>query len=407
MDMTRHCKGKRKQQGLVLVLVTVAMLSFVIMAALAIDVTHQVVNRTKLQNAVDAAALAAAMVADATHNTTTATSAAKTTLTSMHSASGNSELDIDSATFSIDYSNDPLTFPDGSFDDTGDIYVRVSVDNLSLSEFFMQALGLSKVVSASAVAGPSSSLSQICNLVPMSVCASSGANGFTAGDLYMLKAASTNQTTMGPGNYQLLDFGSGASTIRTALAGNYQGCIGVGENVQTKPGNNIGPVGQGLNTRFDVYSGGGLNDSDYPSDVYVKEPATLASADNNGNITYNDTSGSGGSSWGYSDYLAALPDCTGESECRISSGGQYNRRVIKVPIVDCSSSSGGTSSVTVTSIGCFFLLQKAPTNNSSKEGVFGEYIEDCSVVAGSSGNTPGNQGAYKIILYKDPYSGGA
>ncbi|POF53666.1 pilus assembly protein TadG-related protein, partial [Vibrio vulnificus] len=66
MDMTRHGKGKHKQQGLVLVLVTVAMLSFVIMAALAIDVTHQVVNRTKLQNAVDAAALAAAMVADAT-----------------------------------------------------------------------------------------------------------------------------------------------------------------------------------------------------------------------------------------------------------------------------------------------------------------------------------------------------
>ncbi|PUZ91599.1 pilus assembly protein, partial [Vibrio vulnificus] len=131
MDMTRHCKGKRKQQGLVLVLVTVAMLSFVIMAALAIDVTHQVVNRTKLQNAVDAAALAAAMVADATHDTPTATAAAKTTLNSMHSASGNSELDIDSATFSIDYSNDPLTFPDSSFNSDEDIYVRISIDDLS------------------------------------------------------------------------------------------------------------------------------------------------------------------------------------------------------------------------------------------------------------------------------------
>ncbi|MGL0946429.1 pilus assembly protein TadG-related protein [Vibrio vulnificus] len=407
MDMTRHSKGKRKQQGLVLVLVTVAMLSFVIMAALAIDVTHQVVNRTKLQNAVDAAALAAAMVADATHNTTTATSAAKTTLTSMHSASGNSELDIDSATFSIDYSNDPLTFPDSSFDDTGDIYVRVSVDDLSLSEFFMQALGMSKEVSAAAVAGPSSSLEQVCNLVPMSVCASSGANGFNPGDLYMLKAASTGQTPMGPGNYQLLDFGSGASTIRKALAGDFQGCVSVGETVQTKPGNNVGPVGQGINTRFGVYSGGGLNDSDYPSDVYVKEPSTLATVDNSGNITYSDTSGSGGSAWGYDDYLAALPDCTGDSACRLSSGGQYDRRVIKVPIVDCSASSGGTTSVTVTAIGCFFLLQQAPTNNSSKEGVFGEYLQDCSVTAGSGGTTPGNQGAYKIIMYKDPNGGGA
>ncbi|MCX9564300.1 pilus assembly protein, partial [Vibrio cholerae] len=217
MDITQHRNGRRKQQGLVLVLVTAAMVSLVILAAIAIDVTHQVVNRTKLQNAVDAAALAAAMVADATHDTATATDVAKSTLTSMHNASGNSELDVDSANFGIAYSNDPLLFPDGSFDATGDIYVRVSVADLSLTEFFMQALGMAKQVSAAAVAGPSSSINTIGNVVPIGVCKGSesgGIYGYHSSDVYALKVGDSSMTAMGSGNYNLLDFGSGADTVR-------------------------------------------------------------------------------------------------------------------------------------------------------------------------------------------------
>ncbi|POB66268.1 pilus assembly protein, partial [Vibrio vulnificus] len=378
MDMTRHCKGKHKQQGLVLVLVTVAMLSFVIMAALAIDVTHQVVNRTKLQNAVDAAALAAAMVADATHNTTTATSAAKTTLTSMHSASGNSELDIDSATFSIDYSNDPLTFPDSSFDDTGDIYVRVSVDDLSLSEFFMQALGMSKEVSASAVAGPSSDINTISNVVPIGVCKgdeTGGIYGYNAGEVYVLKVGDSSLSSMGAGNYHLLDFGSGADTVREALGGGYDGTVQIGGSINTQTGVAAGPVGQGANTRLGIYQGG-VSSSDYPPDYITDLPDTPATLDSDGNVVY-DYAGD----LTYAEYKAKTEACIADSssgDCE--SGGQPWRRVLPIPMVDCSGSSGGTTTYTVVEVGCFFLLQTVPTNNSGiGQVVFGEFVDSCVV----------------------------
>ncbi|EPF9307150.1 pilus assembly protein TadG-related protein [Vibrio vulnificus] len=404
MDMTRHCKGKHKQQGLVLVLVTVAMLSFVIMAALAIDVTHQVVNRTKLQNAVDAAALAAAMVADATHNTTTATSAAKTTLTSMHSASGNSEMDIDSATFSIDYSNDPLTFPDSSFDDTGDIYVRVSVDDLSLSEFFMQALGMSKEVSASAVAGPSSDINTISNVVPIGVCKgdeTGGIYGYNAGEVYVLKVGDSSLSSMGAGNYHLLDFGSGADTVREALGGGYDGTVQIGGSINTQTGVAAGPVGQGANTRLGIYQGG-VSSSDYPPDYITDLPDTPATLDSDGNVVY-DYAGD----LTYAEYKAKTEACIADSssgDCE--SGGQPWRRVLPIPMVDCSGSSGGTTTYTVVEVGCFFLLQRVPTNNSGiGQVVFGEFVDSCVVENGSIGNTPGNQGAYKIVIYEDPNNG--
>ncbi|ENM5747643.1 pilus assembly protein [Vibrio mimicus] len=406
MDITQHRNGRRKQQGLVLVLVTAAMVSLVILAAIAIDVTHQVVNRTKLQNAVDAAALAAAMVADATHDTATATDVAKSTLTSMHNASGNSELDVDSANFGIAYSNDPLLFPDGSFDATGDIYVRVSVADLSLTEFFMQALGMAKQVSAAAVAGPSSSINTIGNVVPIGVCKGSesgGIYGYHSNDVYALKVGDSSMTAMGSGNYNLLDFGSGADTVREALGGGYEGTVEIGGDIDTQTGVATGPVGQGINTRLGIYQGG-VSSSDYPPDYVTELPATPATLDSSGHVVYdyaNDLT--------YAKYKADTEACIADSssgDCE--SGGQPWRRVLPIPIVDCTGKSGGSTTYKVVEVGCFFLLQKVPTSNSGGgQIVFGEFIDSCLVENGSIGNTPEDQGAYKIILYKDPNSGGA
>ncbi|XAW89987.1 pilus assembly protein TadG-related protein [Vibrio sp. CDRSL-10 TSBA] len=55
-------KGSQRQQGVVVVIVTIALLAMLGAAALAIDINHAFMNRTKLQNGVDAAALAAAVV---------------------------------------------------------------------------------------------------------------------------------------------------------------------------------------------------------------------------------------------------------------------------------------------------------------------------------------------------------
>ncbi|MGC9458433.1 pilus assembly protein, partial [Vibrio genomosp. F10] len=289
-------------------------------------------------------------------------------LNNVAGASGNSEMDFSSATILVDFSNDPALFPDGSYTSADDTFVRVSVAGYSLDDFFIQIFGHDKIVSASAVAGPSPPEVLLANIVPVAVCEGedAGTNGYNTGEIYALKLASQNDSAMGAGNYQLLDFGSGANTVRQALAGGFEESININNPVTTKPGNTIGPVGQGLNTRFGVYGGGGVSAADHPSDVYVREPAKPASMDNSGVITYDDTSGSGGSAWGYADYSAALPDCTGDSDCRIAQGGQYKRRILPIPIVDCAGADGGTNSFDIKSIGCFFLLQQAPTSNGSK-----------------------------------------
>ncbi|MGF1741204.1 Tad domain-containing protein [Vibrio profundum] len=399
-----HSQGRRysvsKQQGLVLVLVTAAMLSLVGMAAFSVDINHALMNRTRLQNSVDAAALAAAVVTSNGGSTGDATTVVNTTLTGMAGATGNTEMDFSAANISVQFSNDPDTFPDGSFNADNDTFVRVSVTNYELTDYFIQLFGVDKIIVSSAVAGPSANLLVVCNLVPMAVCAGpdGGTSGYDAGSLYALKSSKPGDSSMGPGNFQLLDFGSGASTIRKSLAGDFTGCVTIGDTVTTKPGNNVGPVGQGLNTRFDEYSGGGLSADDYPSDIYVKEPDSPAVLENDGTITYTDT-------WGYEDYLDEAPGCDGDADCRIATGGQENRRIMQVPIVNCDSASGGTTTLDVEAIGCFFLLQQAPTSNGSKQPVFGEYVEECFVPNGSFGSGGGTgEGPFRVVLYDDPLS---
>ena len=64
------------------------------------------------------------------------------------------------------------------------------------------------------------------------------------------------------------------------MAGGGSVCRNVGENVQTKPGNTVGPASQGLNTRFGIYNGP-VSASDYPPD--------LVTTSSNPAITYDDS----------------------------------------------------------------------------------------------------------------------
>lgn len=396
--------NQAKQKGMTLVLVTAAMLALIGVAALSIDVNHAMLNKTRLQNSVDAAALAAAIVLDNGGTATQAEAAAKSTLMNVASASGNTEMDFTGAQVTIQFSNDPAIFPFSGFDPDKDSYTRVSVSSFQLENFFAHIFEIDKDLASTAVAGPGPSNTLITNVVPMAVCEGedTGTNGYDQGSIYALKLADQSQSEMGSGNYQLLDFGSGANTVRAALAGGFEGAVDITEPVTTKPGNTIGPVGQGLNTRFDEYSGGGVSSTDYPPDVYVKEPVKAAKLDADGNVDYTDTSGDGGQPWSYEDYLAALPDCTGDSACRLNSGGEEYRRILVVPVVDCSGSNGGTSTFNVTALACFFMLQKAPTTNRGKEAVFGEFIQDCTVTGGVPGQNSNNDGPYRIVLYRDP-----
>ncbi|WP_213865686.1 pilus assembly protein TadG-related protein, partial [Vibrio crassostreae] len=374
----RVSQSPKKQQGLVAVMITAALLVFLAVSALAIDINHMVVNKTRLQNAVDSAALAAATILDNSKDKDAVDAEVGTALNAMAASTGNQEIDFSTASIGIDYSNDPQDFTgSATFGANDDVYVRVRVDALEMDEFFIQLFGLEKVVSASAVAGPSSGLAYN-NVVPIGVCIGDGTSdndvnedgyhdetgeeitnvfGYEVGTVHALKVGDSSLSEMGNGNYHLLDFGSGGNTIKEGLGGSYDQPVKIGEDITTKPGGTVGPTGDGLNTRFGDY-GGGLSASDYPSDYVTTEPTNEITIDaNTGEITFDD-------SYDYAQYKLDTNACIASGGAGCASNGVAWRRILPIPMVDCSGKSGGSTDFTVNKIGCFFLLQKAPTNNS-------------------------------------------
>ncbi|MFA0143266.1 TadE/TadG family type IV pilus assembly protein [Vibrio kanaloae] len=416
----RVSRSPKKQQGLVAILVTAALLVFLAVSALAVDINHMIVNKTRLQNAVDSATLAAATILDSSKDKDAVDAEVVTALNTMAASTGNHEIDFTTASINIDYSNDPQDFTGtATFGANDDVYVRVRVDSLDMDEFFIQLFGLDKEVSASAVAGPSSGLDYT-PVVPIGVCIGDGTSdndispedgyhdetgeaitsvfGYEVGTVHALKVGDSSLSEMGNGNYHLLDFGSGGKTIKEGLGGGYDQPVKIGENITTKPGGTVGPTGDGLNTRFGDY-GGGLSASDYPSDFVTTEPTNEITIDaNTGDITFDD-------SYDYAQYKLDTNACIASGGSGCASNGVAWRRILPIPMVDCSGKSGGTTEFTVNKIGCFFLLQRAPTNNSGTPAIFGEFIHSCSVAGGSGSNQSTTEGSYRIVLYKDPDSG--
>jgi uncharacterized membrane protein len=60
---------RTRQRGITLVTIAIALVAVVAVAGLAIDIGHVVVNKSRLQATVDAAALSAAKVLDTTGST--------------------------------------------------------------------------------------------------------------------------------------------------------------------------------------------------------------------------------------------------------------------------------------------------------------------------------------------------
>src|SRR3990167_7568906 len=86
-----------RQRGAVMVLIVIALASMLLMAALALDGGHMLVNKTRLQNAVDAAALSGAktlqQVMGSGNASSLARDAALNTLRLNADSDGNGELD--------------------------------------------------------------------------------------------------------------------------------------------------------------------------------------------------------------------------------------------------------------------------------------------------------------------------
>lgn len=398
----RHC-----QDGSILPLVAIGMLAVIGVAGLAIDSSHAFVNVTRLQNALDAAALSAAK---SLHLYEKDTALAETHGRATFTEHLEGEMSA-SVTVTFEFSNTLSPFAPGGADPN---FVRATTTNHTIGMFIARVLpgvGDEWTIGSTAVSGPIPLLGgEVCDIAPVLVCGNPTDTDSTDGtigglpvgngEVQCLKypagtnsgsgdndSSSGNTDTppevcgeqppddpdgVGPGNYQLLRLGgNGGSFVRDNLAGGYQGCASILGNIDTEPGVTTGPVAQGLNTRFNEYSGG-LSAADYPPDLVTTSPMS------------------------YAEYQAVY-----EAQGPFTAGGEEGRRIMAVPIADCSGIQNGQSEVPVFALGCYFLREKIGQGGQDNY-IVGELIGDCAASGTPGAGIPSLNGPYKIILFNDP-----
>ncbi|VUX56309.1 conserved exported protein of unknown function, partial [uncultured Woeseiaceae bacterium] len=377
----RSGNDRIRQRGVVLPLMAIGLLAMIAVAGLALDSSHALANKTRLQNAVDAAALAAAKAYDQSADIVIGDAAAFSLFGLNADAAGNQEMNAayDSGEINIVIQWSETVNP---FVSVGiGPYVRVIATDFTLDATLSSVLGVTEIdIAATAVAGPSPSINSACNIAPMVVCAKDADDpdlyGFEKNTLEVLKSAAGNGSDIGPGNFQLIRIDcAGGACVRDNLAGSYGGCVGEGTAVETEPGNTVGPTVQGLNTRFGVYSGP-VSSEDYPPDVVVTQPNPPLSYDDaneqvmqSGAAVDNQTI-----DYGWDQYAA---DVTSNYLDYPPPVGVYERRVMALPIARCDGASSGQSTLEVIGFGCYFMLQQVKQKGNEAE-IFGQFLEGCT-----------------------------
>jgi len=447
----------KKQQGNILVMFTVGLFVLIAMAALAIDSGHLLLNKSRVQNLSDAAALHAAKIIDDGGSQIQARAGVIEILGLNIAHSDNFEINaaftnilatdtsLSTSQIYVEFSDNPDPFTTANtigVDD--DVYVKVVINNLPLNNFLADMLNFSKQVSATSLAGPSTAIVECpTDLVPMLVCGNFDTNGAPSptdgfhdpdpddgifeqveysfglplNDLYLMKIGSNNNSPIGPGNFQLIRLGdsSGGADIRDAMAGDGyssdNNCAITDDdgNVPTEPGNTVGPSGQGINTRFGVYQGP-VNATEHPRDINICQGDHIE-LDASGAIS----TATQGNAYRYENYQ---PDIVADSTCSNTESGDLivipnaidtsveageERRILNVVIGNCNGKNHGSSDIPYMGLGCFFLTQEM-TSGGQEAYIIGEFIEKCEVEGIPSGVAEERPGPYKIVLYHVPAS---
>ncbi|MGF1872630.1 pilus assembly protein TadG-related protein [Photobacterium indicum] len=422
----------RAQKGVVAIFATLAMVVLIGAGALALDVGNLILSKGKLQNLVDSAALSAAKAIDSGSDHAAAIVAGNEAINNNLILDGFGSMTIDGTDIHYEFS-ESLPFDSSTITATSP-YVRVRIEDVDVADYLVAIFNIDMSARSSAVAGPSSSITTTCNVVPLSICegseSSTTLSGYSEGSLHVLKASSSKDSAIGSGNFMPMALKDadgntvpGASSYGDALAGSFDTCLTVIEDeiITSEPGNMVGPT-RGIDTRFGIYEGTFKNDENkYPADkdTYydsnnLVEVQTVEIDDGDGNtIEEYQTTLSHDAIYSFDDYSANqdFESCLSDSACQ-SQG--YFRRVLSVPILKCDEidKSGGRIDIPLKGLGCFFLVQPlSETAHVDEKGgggnsswIVGEFIKDCRVNTGNPGITPSQKGPYKIVLFNDPDS---
>jgi Flp pilus assembly protein TadG len=369
-----------RERGVTLAFFAITGLSLLGMTALCLDISRFYLIGSELQNAVDAAALAAATELDG--YASGITKATDTATQSMNKYNfGNTWVKV--AREDVRYAANLTEFANGGKGySEADAKTRAAKIRFVMVKLSPQRVGVYFAnyflnadhvdMTRTAIAGLSINgvagdvgLTRLCNFVPLAVLQdpATGAplnpnpecpdkSAFTAGCTYTIRGGSGNSVSAG--NYQILAITGekGGTDAKERMAGGISQCYRPGDYINTEPGVKTGPIAHGMNTRFGEYQGGGLDATTYPPDTNIMEGIT------------------------YEQYRSGLPQYTKSP----GPGGAPNRRIIILPIVEASEFSNGRSSVRINGFAPFFLRNKL--NGSGY--LVAEYINRPVIVGNAS-----------------------
>ncbi len=372
---TNQVGSKKGERGSILATSAIGMLSILLAVGLGIDISRFYLTKTELQNAADAAALAAVSALDTSPNgITKAVDRAVESMNKYDFKNTDVEFPRANVLFAVNlegaYVNEAAASSPGLAEKIR--FVRVTTDPSAVPvSFAVSVLGTSKNLTATATAGMSVPLNIICNFLPVSVI--DYGTPITEGQTYTFRASSG--TSVAPGNYQILAVaGEGGKDVRIGLSAGVDRCASPGEEyaVDTKPGVTAGAVRQGLNTRFDEYQTSQVNPDDMPPDTNIKE-----------GINYN----------------TYLNPKSGDIQTPKHTGVD-GRRVVIIPIVKEGEYDQGRNVVKFDRFGYFFLQTKV--GSGSGGDLVAEFID--KPVIGQGGfdpNGPATNGLMTTpVLYK-------
>ncbi|MGA8707762.1 MAG: pilus assembly protein TadG-related protein [Steroidobacteraceae bacterium] len=385
-----------------MVVIAIAMLGLLALAGLALDIGRLVGDKSRLQAAVDAASLSAAKVLDTTSSQAAATAAANNTFGNNIALQGMGDLSNAPGNIVVQYSNTLQPFIAGT---NPPLYAQVTATGFSVPATLSTVLGFNIFpLTASAIAGPSATLTNACNLAPMMVCGTPGApqNGYTTGQITALQLWNgTLPAAAGVGYF--LQQSSGAYSQNQDYAGAFSQCSTIGNNDQGQTGTAPATIAGGLDSRF--------NGNPYPPDAVTTQPAPasperLQCSGTPVCATVTDGAGDAGSGATYpfsyeNMYLPAVQSGNYTNPPAPGGNGVVDRRVLAVPVVDCATAAPGTSRLPVIGLACMFMLQDVDATTGQ---VFSEVVNSCEV-NGNPGPVPNNgPGPYTIQLYHIPGS---
>lgn len=265
-------KTRRDRSGSVMVITALAMVVLMGFSALVLDLGSVYYVSSKMQNALDSAALGAVRELPADSTSSSKWTAARSEAIALAAANK----------FTLSEDDIHPVYQDG---DSSKKIIGIRVTKSSEVQYnFARALGIDSAMVSRAAAAELKSAGGISGtgVVPLCVTADSLSAAIKEGYTTNLVIKCTPKTTdinitEEGGWFGALDFGSGASDYTYTLAYGYDGELHVGDIVGMETGNMTGPTLTGFTTRYDMCTDGCTStnyEPNCPKIVYVPVVST-------------------------------------------------------------------------------------------------------------------------------------